>query len=133
MRSRSEQDRQYAEKHVVSDNDVRRKLPQRFQQPLVLGRNGVDEDALANNTKPLQPRGNDLELGDQREDVVRIEVRALGKRKEPDAVGFDAGTKGGACHKGNLVAFGSQDLRDRQQWIEMARRRRRSDKNLHGS
>ncbi|MET3341531.1 hypothetical protein ABIF52_001912 [Bradyrhizobium japonicum] len=132
LRARSEQHREHAEQHVVADDDIGRELLQRLQQPLVLGRNGVDEDALAGHAEPLQPRRDGLEFGDPREDVVRIEVRALGKGKELDAAGLDAGAKGGAGHESNLMTLGDQDLRDCQHRIEMTRRRRRSDKNLHG-
>src|SRR5882757_6173408 len=131
LRMHPAQHREHTEEHVIGNDDVGGKNLQGLFRSLVLRWDGVDEDALADDAQPLEPRWYVFQLGNHRENFPQIEVRARGKGKEFESAGFDAGAKGGACQEGDLVAFGRQDACNRKQRIEMTRRRRRSDKNFH--
>jgi hypothetical protein len=64
--------------------------------------------------------------------ICRIQIRIRRQRKEFRAGSFDAGAKSRSRIDSDVMAFGYQDPRDREHWIEMTSQRRGSDKNLHG-
>ena len=74
---------------------------------------------------------NVLQLRRHRAKIPPIEICAPPKRNEFRSAVFDLVAERAPGQESDLVAIGEQNARDRKQRIDMARRRRRSDKNLH--
>src|SRR5262249_9601076 len=84
------------------------------------------------NPEPFKSRRNVLQFGGHREKIPPIEICAALKRNEFRSDVFDAIAERAAGQESDLVTFGEQDTGDRKQRIDMASRRRRSEKNSHG-
>ena len=75
LRTRAEQHRQYAEKHIVADDDVGREVQESVLQAIVLGLDTVDEQALNGDAYPFRSGRNGLECRSPRKDIIRVEIR----------------------------------------------------------
>ena len=96
----------------------------------MLRRDGIDEDPLDSNSEPFESWRNVLQLRRHRAKIPPIEICVALKRNEFRSAVFDSVAERAAGQESDLVAFGEQNTRDRKQRIDMARRRRRSDKNF---
>ncbi len=90
FRARPEQHRQHAVIHVVGDDDVGREILQDLLQTLVLGRDGIDQDAANHRAGLFWPGRKIPQFGNHCENVAQIQIRARGKRMEFESGAFDA-------------------------------------------
>ena len=97
----------------------------------MLRRDGIDEDPLNSDSEPFESWRNVLQLRRYRAKIPPIEICVALKRNEFRSAVFDSVAERAAGQESDLVAFGAQNTRDRKQRIDMAGRRRRSDKNFH--
>ena len=105
-----------------------------MQKPLhalVLSRNIVDENALYDDAQQIGSRRQDLQFWNLRDPICRIEIRFRRQRKELRTGSFDAGAKSRSRIDGDLMTVGHQNPSDREHWVHVAGRWRRSDKNFH--
>jgi hypothetical protein len=105
------------------------RIPQDLLQPLVLRTNSVYEKPLRGEAHPFKPGWYVLYFRGKREDVIDIYLRREGTEPRPDT--FNAFTEGAARKDHDLVAVGEQDTPNGEQRVQVARRRRRGEKNFH--
>ena len=92
-----EQHRQDTKKRVIADDDVDMDVAQDLLQRRVLQRNSVDEDVPQDDATPNKPRRacrQALQIGNERSDVLKVGIRAGGKRAKPCADPFEARSEG---------------------------------------